>query len=286
MDRLDRAELPAAIDEERGDVARRIRRALNDRLPADTPETTPRVGAAERLQEAIERLVQDVDGFLAREAIAASLTADERRELLRGMMLTRATDNQLKAFFLGGDVRYGGVSFQGKGFRSLGQEAIYAAPIRLRRGREYRDARGAWHGDMVAPLIRDAGAALAMDPSAETVRMILNAQMGKAGPPMNGKDLHIGDLSLGIVPAAAPLSISSLTVAGIALGFARRGEDRVALAFIGEGGSSLGEWHEAINLCAARRLPAVFCVQNNQTALSTPVAEQSAVRVFADKADG
>ena len=36
--------------------------------------------------------------------------------------------------------------------------------------------------------------------------------------------------------------------------------------------SSLGEWHEAINLCAARRLPAIFCVQNNQTALSTPVA--------------
>jgi TPP-dependent pyruvate/acetoin dehydrogenase alpha subunit len=56
------------------------------------------------------------------------------------------------------------------------------------------------------------------------------------------------------------------------------------VSFIGEGGTSLGEWHEAINLCAARKLPAIFCVQNNQTALSTPVAEQSAVRVFADKA--
>jgi 2-oxoisovalerate dehydrogenase E1 component len=60
----------------------------------------------------------------------------------------------------------------------------------------------------------------------------------------------------------------------------------VAVSFIGEGGTSLGEWHEAINLCAARRLPAVFCVQNNQTALSTPVADQSAVRVFAEKAAG
>ena len=58
----------------------------------------------------------------------------------------------------------------------------------------------------------------------------------------------------------------------MALAFAREGLGRVALSFIGEGGSSLGEWHEAINLCAARRLPAVFCVQNNQTALSTPVA--------------
>nr|MBA3640850.1 hypothetical protein [Acidobacteriota bacterium] len=74
--------------------------------------------------------------------------------------------------------------------------------------------------------------------------------------------------------------------AGMAMAFAREGSGRVALSFIGEGGSSLGEWHEAINLCAARRLPAVFCVQNNQTALSTPQADQSAVRVFADKAIG
>ena len=52
------------------------------------------------------------------------------------MMLTRATDNRLKAFFTGGEVRYGDAAFQGKGFRSLGQEAIYAAGIRLRRGAE------------------------------------------------------------------------------------------------------------------------------------------------------
>ena len=49
---------------------------------------------------------------------------------------------------------------------------------------------------------------------------------------------------------------------------------------------SLGEWHEAINLCAARRLPVIFCLENNQTALSTPVSDQAAVRVFADKATG
>ena len=125
-----------------------------------------------------------------------------------------------------------------------------------------------------------------MHDAPETVRMILNAQMGKSGPPMEGKDLHIGDLQRGILPAAAPLSISSLTIAGIAMGFALRREKRVAVAFIGEGASSLGEWHEAINVCAASTLPAVFCVQNNQTALSTPVWHQTAVRVFADKAEG
>ena len=77
-----------------------------------------------------------------------------------------------------------------------------------------------------------------------------------------------------------------MSIAGLAMAFWREGSGRVALSFIGEGGSSLGEWHEAINLCAARRLPAIFCIENNQTALSTPVSETSAVRVFADKAVG
>ena len=58
------------------------------------------------------------------------------------MVLTRATDNRLKAFFTGGEIKYGAASFQGKGFRSLGQEAIYAAGIRLRRGAAYRGADG------------------------------------------------------------------------------------------------------------------------------------------------
>src|SRR5207342_2749828 len=70
------------------------------------------------------------------------------------------------------------------------------------------------------------------------------------------------------------------------LAFQRQAARRVAVSFIGEGGSSLGEWHEAINLAGARRLPVIFCLQNNQTALSTPVTDQSAVRVFADKAAG
>ena len=270
------------------------RRALQLIPPAADGYTTPGVAAADRWSAAVDELVDGCDGFLRRVALRASLTAEERREILRGMLLTRATDNRLKTFFTGGEVRFGDAAFQGKGFRSLGQEAIYACAIRLRRGQQYRTQEPtdpgthgpAWRGDVVAPLIRDAGAALAMKPDGDTVRMILSAQMGKAGPPMNGKDLHIGDFENGILPAAAPLSISTLTVAGLTMAFAREGEGRVALSFIGEGGSSLGEWHEAINLCAARRLPAVFCVQNNQTALSTPVADQSAVRVFADKAVG
>jgi len=127
-------------------------------------ETTPGVAAGDRLAAARRELVEACDGFLRREAIAASLTAEERREILRGMVLTRATDNRLKSFFTGGEVRYGDAAFQGKGFRSLGQEAIYAAAVRLRRGPAHHDADGRWNGDVVAPVIRDLGVALAMRP--------------------------------------------------------------------------------------------------------------------------
>ena len=82
-------------------------------------------------------------------------------------------------------MRYGESAFQGKGFRSLGQEAIYAAGIRLRRGEAFR-AGDDWQGDVVAPLIRDLGVTLAMRPDAETVRLVLSAQMAKSGPPMHG----------------------------------------------------------------------------------------------------
>ena len=263
-----------------------LRRALDSGAVGDLADPTPGVAPDRRIGAARKELIDACDGFLAREALAVSLTQDERREMLRGMVLTRATDNRLKQFFTSGEVKYGDTPFQGKGFRSLGQEAIYAAAIRLRRGPHYRDAARGWTGDVVGPIIRDLGVALAMRPEPATVRMVLNAQMGKQGPPMDGKDLHIGDFEWGILPATAPLSISTMTIAGIAMAFALERSGRVALSFIGEGGSSLGEWHEAINLCAARRLPAVFCVQNNQTALSTPVGEQSAVRVFADKAVG
>jgi 2-oxoisovalerate dehydrogenase E1 component len=295
----------AAIETARPALQRELSKRLQARhLPDGLPETTPRTTAAARIAQAHRELLEACDAFLRRAAIQASLTPEERLEMLRGMLLTRATDNRLKTFFLGGEVRYGATTMQGKGFRSLGQEAIYGAAIRLRRGAQYRSAkdgsakasprpgsghaaeRSVWNGDVIGPMIRDLGVTLAMRPEPETVRMVLNSQVAKAGRPTDGKDFGYGDLDWGILLPASPLTIATLTLAGMAMAFSREGSQRVVVSFIGEGGSSLGEWHEAINLCAARRLPAIFCIQNNQTALSTPVSDQSAVRTFADKAAG
>ncbi len=280
------AAVQRALETSPRDFRTELRRQLRSIDVADLPETTPGVGARERWNAAIAELIDAVDGFMARDAIASSLTRDEKIEIMRGMVLMRALDNRLKQFYLQSDVKYGSLGVQGKGFRSLGQEAIYAAGIRLRRGATYRDSEGGWHGDVICPLIRDNALVLAMHNDPWTIRMILNAQIGKAGPPMEGRDIHVSDFSWGVLPPTAPLGVNAVNIAGVAMAFAREGSDRVAFSLIGEGGSSLGEWHEAINACAVKKLPAVFCVQNNQTALSTPVSEQSAVRMFADKAAG
>jgi 2-oxoisovalerate dehydrogenase E1 component len=216
-------------------------------------------------------------------AIGKSIVDDDKRHLLHGMLLTRATDNALKRLFLSGDMVYLGKGFQGKGFRSLGQEAIFGATLKLATGSSW-NIDGRYVGDVAAPLIRDLGVFLAM--SDGDVATAINAQAGKSGKPCDGRDLHLGDLCKGIVIPAAPLAIATSTLLGMALSFKLKKEMRVALSFIGEGGSSLGEWHEAINCAAVFGLPMVFCIENNQTALSTPRALQCRARRFADKAIG
>ena len=228
-----------------------VARNLAEHLPLperDLPETQPFVDAHARHAGELSRLADDVVGFFAREAIAASITADEKRWLLRGITLTRAVDNKMKQLFLSSSMRYGDKGFQGKGFRSLGQEAIFAAALRLRRDAAWVKPDG-WKGDVVGPLIRDLGVTLAFT---DDVEMCLNAQVGKAGAPNDGKDLHLGQPERGVFMVAAPLSIATCTMTGAALGFKQRREDRVAVSFIGEGCSSLGEWHEALTLAAVQ----------------------------------
>ena len=272
-------------DDVRAVGARVVAALLDDVEPsvAGLPETTPFVSAAERMSQERARAELALAGFFVRAAVEAGITPEEKRWLLRGVITTRAVDNRMKQMFLSSELKYGDQGFQGKGFRSLGQEAVYGAALRLRRGERWF-VDGRWTGDVAAPLIRDLGVFLAF--TDDDVTSALNAQAGKVGPPMDGRDLHTGAPDRGVLHAAAPLSIATCTVTGFGLAFARRREPRVALSFIGEGGSSLGEWHEAVNFAAAQRLPVVYCVQNNQTALSTPVAQQSRVRVFAEKAVG
>lgn len=244
-------------------------------------EAYPMTSAQKIAEHAAARVQSDLASAFVRARLKASLTAEEQREILRGMLRTRYLDARLKKFFGSSEVRQpDGSAFQGKGFRSMGQEAIYAAALRLRRGALYQN-EAQYEGDFVAPMIRDLGLALAMGQEPYDV---MAAQMGKVGKPTNGKDLHIGDFDCGILPPAAPITLSTGSACGI--GFALKGTGRVMISCIGEGGASSGEWHEVVNFAAVQNLPIVFLVQNNQTALSTPVDEQCAAFNFAQKALG
>ena len=71
---------------------------------------------------------------------------------------------------------------------------------------------------------------------------------------------------------------------GLALAAQLRQETRVAAAFVGDGGTSEGDFHEAVNLAAVWKLPVIFVVENNQYGLSTPVREQFACEDLASAA--
>ena len=73
---------------------------------------------------------------------------------------------------------------------------------------------------------------------------------------------------------------------GLALAAQLRGEKRVAATFTGDGATSEGDFHEALNLAAVWKLPVLFVIENNQWGLSTPTAEQFACKSLADRALG
>lgn len=230
----------------------------------------------------LEALQEQIRGFFRRQEIKNAISDAERLELYRAMALTRAVDDFLKRAFDRKEIRWGDHPSPQKGFRSTGQEAIAGAALLLRRppgaapGPDY-------DGDVIAPLIRDLAATLMFRP--DPLPSIL-VQYGKKGTPMDGRDLHVGDLEWGVLPPAAPLAIATQTLLGIAYAWKLRGESRVAVSFIGDGGASLGEWHETVNFAAVQRLPMVFVVENNQWALGTHVSEQTAARRFALRAAG
>ena len=201
-------------------------------------------------------------------------------------MQTRLVDEHLKDLSTNGIPTPDGGTFGGKGFRSTWQEGVVACASAMRRAIDIPEGERA-RADIVAPMIRDVGLALAMG---QTPTEVFAAQMGKSGSYMDGgqegsggRDLHIGNWEKGVLPPTAPLPIASATTTGIALAASRLSIDRFHLAPVGEGCSSNGEFWEAMNLAGARGLPISFMIQNNQIALDTFVTAQSGVETYGDK---
>jgi pyruvate dehydrogenase E1 component alpha subunit len=89
-----------------------------------------------------------------------------------------------------------------------------------------------------------------------------------------------------VLPTQIAIAAQLPQATGLAWGLKLRGEDSVVIAYVGDGGSSEGDFHEALNLAGVMRAPIVFFISNNQWAISTSRRVQSATRSFALRAAG
>jgi len=197
--------------------------------------------------------------------IAKEIKRDDLRQMYYYLRLTRAVEDRITALYRQGRI-VGGV------YTSHGMEAIavgYASALE-------RD-------DVIAPFHRDMGAFLIRG---FTTGEVLAQYLGKRAGPSKGKDgnVHMGDLKRGVFGFVSHLADNLPVAAGAALAFKMRGESRVVFAGTGDGGTSRGDFHEAMNLAAVRKLPVVFFCNNNQYAYSTPLHLQMAIPNVVDRA--
>jgi TPP-dependent pyruvate/acetoin dehydrogenase alpha subunit len=222
------------------------------RYPAfDPPEYVQWSADPELVRAYRERLESDPERSREIEALDDEALVSLHRDLLR----TRLHDIGLKRW-----VRTGVIS---KAWLSTGEEAVTVGSVAaLDRSR-----------DVVVPMIRNAGALHMMGmPLPDLFRGYLST----SDSPSGGRDLHIGDLGRGVLQPVSHMGTSATIITGLALAFQSRQEARVAMTWVGDGATRTGAFHEGLTLAAARSVPAVFVIQNNQVALGTRVDQHSA----------
>src|SRR5262245_46894887 len=157
-----------------------------------------------------------------------------------------------------------------------GQEAAQVgSAFALRAGR-----------DWVYPYYRDIGVVLTLG---MTSREIMLHFLARAADPNSGRRQmpnHWGYPKLHIVSQSSPVATQFLHAAGSALASKLRGENDVSIAYIGEGATSQGDFHEALNFASIHRLPVVFFCENNGYAITEGQDKEMAVPNVADRARG
>lgn len=188
----------------------------------------------------------------ARAEIIRALSAEQKSALYAGLLRSRLHDIMLKRW-----VRQGVIS---KAWLGTGEEATTVGPVHALD----RDK------DVVAPMIRNAGACCEMGMS---VADMLRGYLGTYDSPSKGRDGHVGGFEQRVLQPISNIGNMPPVVTGIALSFVMTGSDAVVLHWIGDGSVKSGPTHEALNLAAVLKLPAIFIIQNNQVALGTRVAQ-------------
>jgi TPP-dependent pyruvate/acetoin dehydrogenase alpha subunit len=186
------------------------------------------------------------------------LTMEDRVGLLRAMLTMRGIEERAMMLYRQGKV-------PGSFYDGFGQEAVSAGPAWAMHG---HDRLCILHRDLAAHLIRGV-----------TPARIFAQYMGREAGITRGRDgnVHFGDRTVGCVGMVSMLPDMMLVATGLAMAFKLRGEQRAALTWFGDGSTSRGDFHEAMNWAGVQRLPVIFVLENNQYAYSTPLDQQFAV---------
>jgi TPP-dependent pyruvate/acetoin dehydrogenase alpha subunit len=187
--------------------------------------------------------------------------------LYRDMIRTRATDDRIEALYKQGQLTGGCFSCLGQEGCSIGSTAALEPE------------------DVIGPMIRNLGSMLR---HGLPVHMVMRNYLARATGPTKGRDgnSHFGSLAHNIIGPISMLGSLIPVCMGAGLAFKMRGEKRVALTWIGDGGSNIGDFHEGLNMASVIQAPLVVVLENNQYAYSTPTHLQTAAKDFACRAEG
>ena len=201
--------------------------------------------------------------------LPAGLTADDLVEVCRQMILVRTMDERIWMMNRQGKVPIA-ASSQGHEAAEIG--SLLAAQ---------KD------GDcFLFPYYRDLALKMA---AGLTPRQVMLSFMGKEGEPYSGArqfPLQGADLPRNIIQISNVVAAGLTQSVGYALGSKMMGEPTVTICYFGDGASSQGETHEAMNFASIHRLPVLFICENNKYAISTPLESQMVVSDVAARAEG
>jgi 2-oxoisovalerate dehydrogenase E1 component alpha subunit len=163
-------------------------------------------------------------------------------------------------------------------------KAPFVVPVSGHEGCQTGTAWAVERGrDIWLPYYRDVAVVLV---AGMTPKDIFLGLFAKAGDPSSGgrqMPSHWGSKRLSIISHSSPIGTQLPHAAGIAYAVKLRREDSVVACWFGEGATSEGDWHEALNFAGVHRLPVVFICENNRYAISVPQEKQMAVKNVADR---
>src|ERR1700733_13849947 len=195
-----------------------------------------------------------------------NLTNNQLIEFYKKMLFPRLVEEKMLILLRQGII--------GKWFSGIGQEAIAVGSTMAMEQDEY-----------ILPMHRNLGVFTTRD---IPFSRLMAQWQGKASGFTKGRDrsFHFGTQEYKIIGMISHLGPQLALADGIALADVLSNRKKATLVFTGEGATSEGDFHEALNVAAVWKLPVIFVIENNGYGLSPPTSEQYACRQLVDKAIG